>query len=170
MSKKLYLAAAIGLVLVSGCSSEVSTGGSDGSADKNNSEESSAPVDIEKAAAEILSEVEFEDTLTELETDTALAYYGISSDDVSDSVVMISTGATAEEIAIFEAFDASGAEDIKGACEARQDKQITSYNDYKPSEVSRLEDAIIYVNGNYVVYCVVDDTDKTEEILEKYFK
>ena len=42
--------------------------------------------------------------------------------------------------------------------------------DYKPSETSRLDKAIIKEDGNYVVYCVTDDTDKANEIIDKYFK
>ena len=169
MKKKICLVAAVGLLLVCGCSSEVSTGGNQDGADADDSTVNT-DVDIDEAATKMLDELTFEDTLSELADDTALAYYGIEADDVADSVVMVSTGATAEEIAIFEATDSSTAEEIKEACEARKEKQITSYNDYKPSEVNRLEDAIIDVYGSYVVYCVVDDTDKAEEILDTYFK
>ena len=112
----------------------------------------------------------FEDSLSELDTNVALTYYGIDADKVKNSVVVVSTGATAEEIAVFEAADQSSADAIKSACEDRKAKQTTSYADYKPSETSRLDKAIIKEDGNYVVYCVTDDTDKANEIIDKYFK
>lgn len=163
MKKKLCLAATALLLLLCGCSSEVSTGGSDNA-------QTDKTYDIDKAAEEVKNGITFEDSLSQLDTDVALSYYGISSEDVKDSVVMISTGATSEEIAIFEAVDAEKVQTVKTACEARRNKQIDSYNDYKPSEISRLNGAIIKEYGNYVVYCVVDDNIKAEEILDNYFK
>ena len=109
-------------------------------------------------------------SLSELDTNVALTYYGIDADKVKNSVVVVSTGATAEEIAVFEAADESSADAVKSACEDRKAKQTTSYADYKPSETSRLDKAIIKEDGNYVVYCVTDDTDKANEIIDKYFK
>jgi hypothetical protein len=160
MKKKIIvLMAAAGTILASGCSSEVSTG-----------TETEKDVDIQAAAAEIEKEIDFEDSLSELEEDTALTYYGISGDAVKDSVVYVSTGATAEEIAIFEAADTDSKNTVEDACNQRKEKQTTSYGDYKPSEVSRLDDAIIETYGNYVVYIVTDDVTKADEILESYFQ
>ena len=127
-------------------------------------------INVTDMANELKNGLTFEDSLSELDTNVALTYYGIDADKVKNSVVVVSTGATAEEIAVFEAADQSSADAVKSACEDRKAKQTTSYADYKPSETSRLDKAIIKEDGNYVVYCVTDDTDKANEIIDKYFK
>ena len=127
-------------------------------------------INVTDMANELKNGLTFEDSLSELDTNVALTYYGIDADKVKKSVVVVSTGATAEEIAVFEAADQSSADAVKSACEDRKAKQTTSYADYKPSETSRLDKAIIKEDGNYVVYCVTDDTDKANEIIDKYFK
>jgi hypothetical protein len=161
MKKKLLLVCmAVGLTgIFAGCGTEVSTGGSE-----------EITVNVSDMANELQSEITYEDTLSQLDGDMALTYYGIDKEDVADSVVIVSTGATAEEIAVFEAVDKDAAADIKTACDNRKEKQTTSYSDYKPAEVSRLDNAIIKSEGNYVVYCVTDDTSKANEIIYKYFK
>ncbi len=143
--------------MLAGCGTTVSTG-------------EATDVDVSEMANKLYTDLTFEDTLSELNEDTALSYYGIAQDDVAESVVMVSTGATAEEIAVFEAVDETAAENIEAACEDRLEKQINSYNDYKPAEISRLDNAIIEVSGNYIVYCVADDTDAVNEIIDEYFK
>ncbi len=147
--------------LLAGCGTTVSTG--DGSGD-------ALDINVTEMANELKSGLTFEDSLSELDAGMALTYYGIDAEDIKESVVIISTGATAEEIAVFEAVDKDAAADVKAACEERKEKQTTSYSDYKPSEVSRLDKAIIKEDGNYIVYCVADDTDKANELIDKYFK
>lgn len=161
MRKKIFnICLATGIIgMLTGCDTTVST-----------SEEEATNVDVTAMADALYTEVTYEDTLSELNDDTALSYYGIEQEDVTECVVMVSTGATAEEIAVFEATDSEAAEAIKEACENRLEKQINSYNDYKPAEISRLDDAIIEASGNYIVYCVADDTDKVNEIIDEYFK
>ncbi len=138
-----------------GCSGEVSTG--------------DISVDVSAMAAE-LAALTYEDSLSELDTNIGLTYYGLTSNDVADSVIMVSTGATAEEVAVIEATDSDAAQTIYEACEARLSKQVTSYTDYKPAEVTRLDNAIIEVSGKYVVYVVTDDVDKAQDIVDSYFK
>lgn len=163
MKKKLLKVCALlgALTMLVGCETTVSG---------ENEDTSSLTVDVSAMANELKSGLTFEDSLSELDQSVALSYYGIDAEDVTTSVVMVSTGATAEEIAVFEAADADAADAIKAACDSRKEKQTTSYADYKPSETSRLDKAIIKQDGNYVVYLVADDTDKANEIIDNYFK
>lgn len=158
----LKMCAVIGLAgMLAGCGTTVGGNGDSGEA---------LNVNVKDMAAELKDGLTFEDTLSELDTNVALTYYGIDADSVKDSAVIVSTGATAEEIAVFEAADSEAADKVKTACEDRKEKQTTSYADYKPSETGRLDKAIIKEDGRYVVYCVTDDTDKANEIIDKYFK
>ncbi len=161
-NKILKMCAILGIAgMLAGCDTTV--GGNGDSKEALN-------INVTDMANELKNGLTFEDSLSELDTNVALTYYGIDADKVKNSVVVVSTGATAEEIAVFEAADQSSADAVKSACEDRKAKQTTSYADYKPSETSRLDKAIIKEDGNYVVYCVTDDTDKANEIIDKYFK
>lgn len=159
MKKKIAIfLLSLGVIgMLSGCGSEISVGEEDA-------------IDIHAMAGDLQENLTFEDSLSELKTDVGLNYYGISSETVKDSVVILSTGATAEEIAIFEASSKDYVKVIELACDTRKNKQTVSYSDYKPEETSRLDHTIIETSGNYVIYCVADDTKKAEEIIDRYFK
>lgn len=162
MKKKAICAVvAVGIMgIMSACSGEVST----------NKDAENKTINIDDVAGKLQSDLKFEDSLSEIEETSALQYYGIDKAAVKDSVVIISTGATAEEIAIFEASSKDDVSTIEKACKDRLDKQTTSYESYKPAEVDRLKSAIIEVDGNYVFYVVADDKDKANDIIDGYFK
>lgn len=123
-------------------------------------------VNVSDLAEKLSTELTFEDSLSKLDNAVALKYYGIDETIVKDCAIYISTGATAEEIAVFEANSADDAETILAACRTRKDKQVTSYSDYKPSEVDRLEHFVMMREDKYVVFCVNDDVDKAQEIID----
>ncbi len=138
-----------------------------GCGDNKEKEEKSDNVEISVGdlAEKLSTELTFEDSLSKLDNAVALKYYGIDEASVKDCAIYISTGATAEEIAVFEANSADDADAILAACQDRKNKQVTSYSDYKPSEVDRLEHFVMSREGNYVVFCVNDDIEKAQEII-----
>ena len=126
--------------------------------------------DVRTLADRLTAGLEFEDSVSEVSVDTALRYYGISDDQVQDSVSYISTGATSEELAVFEAVTDGDAQNILAAMKNRRDSQIQVYLDYKPDEVDRLDNAVLYVHGKFVVYVVSDDSDKAQSIISGYLE
>lgn len=52
-------------------------------------------INVTDMANELKNGLTFEDSLSELDTNVALTYYGIDADKVKNSVVVVSTGATA---------------------------------------------------------------------------
>lgn len=87
-----------------------------------------------------------------------------------DCDVHISTGATAEEVAVFEAQTAIDAQNILSAMKTRQDTQIKTYFSYNSNEVSRLDDAVVEAHDRFVLYVVSDDSAKAEEIIKGYLE
>ena len=67
---------------------------------------------IDETAQALLQSGEFEDELTAAEESVALDYYGIDQSKVENCVFYVGTGATAEEIAIFEATDQEAAKEL----------------------------------------------------------
>ena len=77
------------------------------------------------------------------------------------------TGATAEELAVFETKDADAAAALVQKLEARNADRIESYSSYIPEEVPKLENAVILSGGRYVVLCVAEDSSAVREAAQK---
>ncbi|MBE6708679.1 MAG: DUF4358 domain-containing protein [Ruminococcaceae bacterium] len=130
-----------------------------------NEEKKPVMIDIEAVANELSSGVKFDDTLAKLDAEAVKYLYG-TGDDIS-AVVYVGSGATAEEIAVFEAPDDKGGEEMLEIAEKHIADQIESYRNYVPSEVARLEKAVIAREGKYVLICVTNDTSAAREIINK---
>ena len=68
--------------------------------------------------------------------------------------VYVSTGATAEEIAVFEAVDKEAAARIKEAVLQRAAEQEATFRDYLPAEVPKLQKAVPLCGGPLCDFCV----------------
>ncbi len=111
----------------------------------------------------------YEDQLSEVDSKVALASYGMEKDDVANVYVYFSTGATPEEIAVIECSDNEGSQArVQQALNRRVTNQKTSFSDYMPDEVTKLDHAVIKCKGKYAVLCVAKDADKAKEIIKKY--
>ena len=137
-------------VLLSGCSKK----------------EEVTDVDIASLSNELLENVKFEDELNAVDDAMIEKLYGV--DDYEDAKVYISTGATAEEIAVFKFQSTEIAEDGFKKAQERIENQKADFETYIPKEVKKLENAVVEQFGQYVVVCV-SNGDGTEKIIEKYF-
>ena len=125
-------------------------------------------IDAKGLAGSLLSEVTYEDELEELSEEMAAMQF-----DTEDGVkiyLYMGGGATAEEVAVFEAPDEAAAKKQLAHVKDFVDDQIKTERDYRPEEVKRLEDAVLEQRGKYVILCVSADSDKAREIIEKAFK
>ena len=77
------------------------------------------------------------------------------------------TGATAEELAVFETKDSAAAEALVEKLKTRNSDRIESYSTYIPAEVPKLEDAVMVSGGRYVVLCVAQDASAVRELAQK---
>ena len=130
-----------------------------------------APAELDMAALDTALEEGgvFSDILNPpFEVDVVTMLYGLDEADITTCLVRCSTGATAEELAVFEAPDAAAAGRIAGAMETRVAAQTESFRNYVPEEVLKLEKAIIRTSGNYVVYITAADPDEAGKILDAY--
>ena len=99
----------------------------------------------------------FSEELEQVDAELVYGLYGLSADAVTDCVAYLSTGASAEEIVLFTVADESGVVTIENACEWRLEDQTFGYKDYKPTEVPKLENAIVEVRENTVLFVVAND-------------
>ncbi len=156
MMKQLFSTAALLLVLLlaAGCS--------------GNSDKSGAEWDLAELSDRLLNEITYTDTLSAMDDNLMdYLYQDIDTADISEKVIYISSGSTAEEIAAFLAVDEEAAKRIEEGLKARIEQQTESFTDYVPEEVKRLEDAVLIRNGSYVVLSVSGDAAKAKDILKK---
>ena len=126
--------------------------------------------DVHTLSGKLTDGVKFEDSVEEISLERALKYYGIDSSMVSDGDVYMSTGATAEEMAVFEASSAGSASVILDRLTVRRDDSVKIYIGSKPADVSRLDNAVLYIHDNFVVYVVSDDSGAALGIIKEYLE
>lgn len=155
MKKQIFcFAAAALMILASGCAKQ---GG---------------PVnaDVNTIADEIIKSVKFVDQMSPIEQKTAVKNYGLDASDITKAKVYESTGATAEEVAAFEAKDDTAAGRVKKAADARVEDQKSAFQGYQPKEMTKLKNPLIVQSGKYVVLVVADDTSSAKNVTDKYLK
>lgn len=126
-----------------------------------------ATIDTKALAEDLLNNVAFVDDLYPAEEGVIKMLYNI--EDYVSAYVYIGSGATAEEIAVFELADADSAAAALALVEERVATQTEDFESYVPAEVQRLENAVVKQYGNYVIMCV-SEGDKAAEIVSEYTK
>ena len=154
MKKLLLLLCALALLTLAAC------GGSASQADFEPSELAGALYDSGC----------FTDLMSEMEEATALELYGIDPESVESCKVYLGTGATAEEIAVLRCSDKDAASAAAEAFGKRVESQIKAYENYVPSELTKLDKAIVRSSGSYAVYVTAADADGAGKIIDEYMK
>lgn len=124
-------------------------------------------IDISKLAEDIMQNAKFEDEMNEIDTDTAKVLYGIEN--MVAQKVYVSSGATAEEVAIFEFNNKEDAEDAVEKVNTRISDQKESFENYVPKEIKKLDNAIVIQKGKYIITCISDD-ENVQSLIDKYTK
>lgn len=146
---KIFGAALIFTLLISGCASQQKA------------------ISTKELSDSLLKNVTFQDELTLANKETVEKLYNIQ--DMVSSYVYISSGASAEEIAAFEFKNEKSAKQAITKVEARLSEQKDSFESYIPSELRKLENAVVKQAGCYLVVCVSDGED-AEKIIENHMK
>ena len=130
-------------------------------------ETSKEDVSVKTVADAILNGGDFKDNLAEVDTTMALTrLYSLDPEQIEESMFYTNSQATAEEIAVIKVKSEEYVQAVKEAYETRIADQKTACESYLPDEMPKLEAAVIYENGKYVVLCVSNDSDKALEIIQ----
>lgn len=127
-------------------------------------------LDVDKTAEKLSTEVTFQDQLTHLDKDAALKLYDLKQEDVEAVSLYVGTGATAEEISVWQGKDEASAKTIQQAVNTRIENQKESYVDYQPQEMPKLENPVVVAKGNYVVLCISGDNEKAKQVIDGSFQ
>lgn len=89
-------------------------------------------------------------------------FHGLATTDYKTAAVFASgMNIKSTEIGVFEAKDAAGVDTIKAGIKTRMETAIANWMPgYMPEEIANMENYSVFVNGNFVMYVVADDTTK----------
>lgn len=151
-------------------SGQSSSSSSESSKDDTSSEDTSSNTQEKSAdglAQELLKQIKFKDSMSKIDNEMALLLYNIDKNIVLDCAVYVSTGATAEEIAVFRVKEDTG-RGVLNQFDKKIAEKRTSFKDYNPQELEKLTDPTVINKGEYVVLCISDDDSKSRETIKNY--
>lgn len=153
------------MLFLAACGSSAPAGG--GSSDGGNPPAQPFTLDVAALGERLHTELEYRDQLEELEPEIVYTMLGIDAADVSAQKNYVSSGATAEEIIIFQAVDREAAVRLQDALAARCQDQQEVYASYAPEEIGYLQQAVLMDKENYVVFCVPVDGQAAEKLIKE---
>lgn len=124
-------------------------------------------VEIKGMSEYLLEKIEFIDTLIKVDENSAKDLYNITN--FVSQEVYVSSGATAEEVAIFTFSNDEDTNDGLEKAKQRIEFLKNSFENYIPEEIIKLENAFIEKTGHNVVVCISDNND-VGEIINDYIK
>lgn len=120
-------------------------------------------VEVADIAAAVDAALNKGDSLVSVDEAYIKGYMKIDVADFDGFCVKINAyGANIDEYGVFRAKDSSQAKEIKSAVDSYLQLRRDSWMDeYMPEEKPKLSAAEVKTNGNYVMYCILGDTDKS---------
>lgn len=133
--------------------------------------QAAAEVDVTATADALKSGLTFQDELKEIEGSILDNFYPTIDQSTLKGfkVYKSSSGATAEEIAVFEAKDSAGVKALEEAVAMRLEDLQLQFEDYIPAEMKKITDAVKGTYGNVVVLVVAEDSAQAQKLLDKQF-
>ena len=111
----------------------------------------------------------FDEALVESTASRGLTLFGIDASEVSEAAYYAASAAVADEILVVQLASGASASSIRSDFEGRQAVQAEDYEDYVPSEVPKINNAVIYQNGDIMVFCVSNDASAVRSTLDSLF-
>lgn len=131
----------------------------------------SKKLDVEGFTAAVLAEDRFGDELLLLGDAVIADFYTLpEAGVVSARFYLSATAATASEFVVLELTDETAVTAAKEMIQKRIEAQTAAYADYRPEEKFRLENALVAVEGNDLVFAVSNDNDKIASLFTEYHK
>ncbi len=125
-------------------------------------------IDAAELAEYLFENITFYDELNQVDKEIAFELYGIEPNTALEGTVYMSTGATAEEIAVFTVSGEEAALLVSAAYEARIEDQKRGFENYVPEEIPKLENAFIVQIDSAVVMIVCNDVEEAETAVNSY--
>ncbi len=132
--------------------------------------ENDVTLDMDAKGEELLALAAFDDNLAELNGQVVAPLIGDVGLITEARAYLAESGATAEALFLIYCDDLQNVEQVKNLLAAYVEDQISGFEDYSPTEVPKLKDAVIISRGHYILYCVAKDSSALPAAFEAYFK
>ena len=127
--------------------------------------------DINELCQTIIENVQYDDELVMPSQRAIEDMYDIEFNDVEEFAVFVSgTMATSNELFVMKLADASLSTKTIEALNGRIEDQMNNYRDYNPSELFRLENAMIIQEGTYFLLSVSNDNETVKKLFYDAFE
>lgn len=144
---------------------------SETSSSEASSEEATTDKTAQEIADAILAGGDYTEELMPLTEEVALnRLYDLDAEQIEESAFYTNSQATAEEIAVIKVKSADYVDAVKESFNTRIEDQKAACADYLPDEMPKLESAVVYNNGCYVVLCVSGDSAKVNTVIDGLFQ
>ena len=128
------------------------------------SEQSEKNYDGPALVASILAQVQFADTLKDV-GDSATLYFS-DLPEGTQVKLYLGSGYYADEVALLTLAKASDAAAVKEAAKAHVAQQRNQFANYIPEELGKIDQALIWEGGSYVIICISDRVADAKLILD----
>ena len=127
-------------------------------------------INIEGLAEEISKSNAFEDQLEKIDSEMTMQDYNFSTDEIEQLVSYQGSGASSEEIVILQVKDKNYINSVKEKINTRLSERREAFESYLPTEVGKIDNSILRVEGNYIILCVTNDANTVNNVINKYIK
>lgn len=94
--------------------------------------------------------------------------YNFSIDQVDDGVIAYaSNGGCADEISVVHVADSKDVTGVKKYMEARLEKRLQDFQNYKPEEVGKIKNGKVVVQQQYVMMVISNKTDDMVSVMRE---
>lgn len=118
------------------------------------------------AADTLNSSLSFGETLEKSTAAAAYTIYGIDSSLCTDAAIYVGSGATADEVAVFNCKDTQSAETVLDAVNLRLEYLKAGYGSYGPDQVPKIENAVVISTAETIIVCICENPEAVNGILE----
>ncbi len=118
----------------------------------------------QQAAEKLVGALEFGEELEQTDNEITLEKYGIDASLVADAARFAGSGATADEVAVFECVDEEAVKAVSAAIDERVAYLKDGYASYGPGEVPKIENAVVIYDGLMVCFCISNNSENAESI------
>lgn len=126
--------------------------------------------DADIIADALNSKLSFGEALEKSTADIAYTVYGISPELCTKAALYIGSGATADEIAVFNCIDKASADSVYEAVQDRIHYLHDGYMSYGPEEVDKIDSAAVISAENTVILCICNNPDNAESVVDSASK
>lgn len=125
---------------------------------------------IETIFNELRDKITFADTMEIVTDDYSEMLLSISPEKYSDCILYMGSGATAEELLIFQTDSPEKSEQIVSDLNTHIEEQKAAFESYDPEELKILGESYVAASDTLVFCLVSQDTDAVKSYIDSYLK